>query len=244
VTAAILAGGLGTRLRSVIGDHQKTVALVGGRPHLAFVLDQVALCGVSQAVLCVGYRAEEVHQQLGDRHGKISLTYSRESEPLGTGGALQLAATQIGSTHVLAMNGDSICGMDIADFVAMHLASGAPATLAVTAVKDVSRYGCVSLDETGKVLEMTEKAGPAGPGLVNAGVYVIRRSLLVELPSVRPLSLERDVFPRWIGKGLRAIVVRGPLIDMGTVDGYRIANAMAERGDFQCAISAGGLNAC
>src|SRR5690349_11866919 len=106
-TALILAGGLGTRLRSVVADVPKVLAPVHGRPFLACLLDQLADAGLTHAVLCTGYRADLVAAAFGTKYRNLTLDYSEETEPLGTGGALRLAIDRARSQTVLAMNGDS-----------------------------------------------------------------------------------------------------------------------------------------
>ena len=109
VTAAILAGGLGTRLRSVVKDRPKVLAEIRGVPFLTYLLDQLAAAGVRDVVLCTGYMGEQVRSAFGDSYGGMCLSYSQESSPLGTAGALRLALPLFKSSSVLVMNGDSFC---------------------------------------------------------------------------------------------------------------------------------------
>ena len=113
IEAAILAGGLGTRLRSVVPDRPKVLAEIGGRPFIEILLDQVAAAGIRTAVLCTGYLGDQIEARLGTRRGPLALRYSREVEPLGTGGALRLALPMLASDTVLVLNGDSYCDADL-----------------------------------------------------------------------------------------------------------------------------------
>src|SRR5689334_8542197 len=106
VPALILAGGFGTRLRSVLPDTPRVLAGVNGRPFLACLLDSLADAGVRDVILCTGYRAEQVEREFGSRYGQLSLRYSRETQPLGTGGALRQAVALTQAESVLALNGD------------------------------------------------------------------------------------------------------------------------------------------
>lgn len=202
ITAAILAGGLGTRLRSVVADRQKVLADVHGRPFLTYLLDQVADTGISDVVLCTGYRGEQVKAMLGETYHGLHLTYSQEPEPLGTGGALRYALPLLMSDPVLVMNGDSCYQADLRRFLRWHQSSGAKASLLLTEVPDTRRYGWVEVDREGRIVRFDEKDHAGGPGWVNAGLYLISRSLLQSIPATRMVSLEREVFPSWIGRGL------------------------------------------
>jgi NDP-sugar pyrophosphorylase family protein len=222
VEAAILAGGLGTRLAACVADRPKALAMVGGRPFVTYLLDQLAGAGVGRAVLCTGHLGEQVEALLGPRWGGLELGYSREPEPLGTGGALLLALETLRSQTVLALNGDSFAEADLAELVAAHRASGAAATLLLTEVEDAGRYGRVERDAGGRISAFREKSA-GGRGWVNAGVYALERELLERVPAGRKLSLERDILPGWVPLGLRGHETRGRFIDNGTPESYAAA---------------------
>lgn len=215
VTAAVLAGGLGTRLRALVGDRQKVVGEVDGRPFLAYLLDQLQAAGIMRVVLCTGYKGEQVRALFGDAFGPMELLYSREAAPLGTGGALRLALPLLASETVLALNGDSFCAADLAAFWQFHLSRRAEASLLLTRITDTSRYGRVVLDASGRIHNFAEK-GHGGPGWINAGIYLIRKDLLREIPPERPVSLEKDVFPRLLTRSFYGYCCRAPFIDIGT----------------------------
>jgi len=115
--AVILSGGLGTRLRSVVSDRPKVMAMVAGRPFLTHLLDQLVESGIRKTVLCTGYMAELIQNELGERYRNMELAYSVEDTPLGTGGALRNAIGQISGNMLLVLNGDSYCSCHIADFM-------------------------------------------------------------------------------------------------------------------------------
>ena len=145
--ALILAGGLGTRLRSVLPECPKVLAPVLGRPFLSFLLDQLETAGVREVVLCTGHRAELVLQSFGARYGEISLRYSVETQPLGTAGAIRQAIEQIKAERVLVLNGDSFTHTPLVDFHRWHLAreSSFPGSLMLSWADDPSRFGTVAL---------------------------------------------------------------------------------------------------
>ena len=209
VTGVVLAGGLGTRLRSVIADRPKVLAEVAGRPFLAHLLDQLAEAGLRSAVLCTGYKAEAVAAQFGTSYRGMGLTYSQETSPLGTAGALRQARPYLRSDPVLVLNGDSYCAADVEAFWAWHEQGPGVASLLLTEVADTGRYGRVELDDRGEVLAFHEKAAVSGPGWINAGMYLLGRELLESIQAGRPVSLEREVFPGWVGRGLRGYRAHG-----------------------------------
>jgi len=223
VTAAILAGGLGTRLRPVVSDRPKSLADVGGRSCLEYLLDQLGASGLQEVVLCTGYMAGEIRAALGNSYDGMRLVYSEEPAPLGTAGALRHALRHFRSELVLAMNGDSFCEADLPAFVSWHLAQKAPLSLLLTRVSDTGRYGRVRTDASGRVTRFDEKDGTAGPGWINAGIYLLNRSALMTIPDSRPVSLEREIFPAWIGRGLYGYRSRGRFLDIGTPESYAAA---------------------
>lgn len=229
VTAAILAGGLGTRLRSVVADRPKALAEVAGRPFIEYLLDQLDREGVRSVVLCTGHLGEMLEQHLGSRYRGLALAYSRESSPLGTGGALRLALPGIHADRILVLNGDSFCDASLRDFAAWHESRHPPASLLLTHTDDTRRFGRVDTDDAGQIVRFQEKADTSGPGWINAGAYLLDRTVIAAIPADRPVSIERDVFPAWIGRGLHGYRSAGRLWDIGIPDAYAQAGIDFER---------------
>jgi len=229
--AVILAGGLGTRLRPALANCPKVLAPVAGRPFLAYLLDQFLAAGVEKVVLCTGHQGEQLRAAFGDRYRTLALHYSHETGPLGTAGALRLAVPLLDGDPVLAANGDAYCDADLSEFVRAHQthAADAAASLLVTWVDDTARYGTVEFDDAGNVTAFREKTGGAVPGWINAGMYLLSQRLLMSVPPEQPVSIERDVFPAWVGRGLRAHPVRAPFIDIGTPESYAQAETFLAR---------------
>ena len=223
--AIILAGGLGTRLRGVVPDLPKPLAPVAGRPFLAIVLEQLRTQGFASAVLSVGYRHELIRQAFGDRFGGLALGYVIEDRPLGTGGAIRLAARACSEADVFVLNGDSYADLDFADMRARHGEARVPLTVCAVEVPDAARYGRVLVHDS-RITGFSEK-GTAGPGLINAGIYLMRRNLLEEPELPEVFSLERDVLEARVGE-LRplAYLTRGRFIDIGVPDDYARAQGM------------------
>jgi NDP-sugar pyrophosphorylase family protein len=224
-TAVILAGGLGTRLRSAVPDRPKVMAEVGGRPFVEYLLDQLALHGVRSVVLCTGYLAGMVEERLGPRYRSLALRYSREPKPLGTGGALRHALPLLDTSPVLVLNGDSYCDAPLTAFAQWHVGGGNAASLLLVRVDDARRFGRVVIDEAQRIVRFVEKSDEPGPGLVNAGVYVLEREMIASITPHGAVSLERDVFPGWIGRGLCGYPVPARMWDIGVPDAYAQADA-------------------
>lgn len=220
VCAVILAGGLGTRLRPVVADRPKVLAEVCGRPFVTYLLDRLTGAGIGRIVICTGYMGEQVKAALGDRYGAARLAYSQEERSMGTAGAVRLALPLLDEDRILIMNGDSYCEVDLDAFLTQHREWKAEATLLLTQVSDTRRYGRVMLDDSGRVIRFEEKAQTAGLGWISAGVYLVERPLVEGIPDTGTVSLERDVFPACIGKGLYGYCADGRFVDIGIPDGY------------------------
>jgi D-glycero-alpha-D-manno-heptose 1-phosphate guanylyltransferase len=225
LTAVILAGGLGTRLRSAVADRPKALAEINGRPFLAYLLDGLVAAGVREAVLCTGYLGEQIRAHFGKVYGALSLAYSQESEPRGTAGALRLALPLIGSHTALVLNGDTLSNVNLFDYATWMERQGALLALALVHVADTDRFGGVEADALGWVRTFEEKGQHRGAGWINAGTYLIPRRIVNGLSSDSPLSLERDVLPQFIGHGLAGYCSTGRLLDIGTPESYALAPA-------------------
>ncbi len=224
LTGAILAGGLGTRLRSCVADRPKVLAPVRGRPYLTYLLNPLAAAGLRDVVLLTGYRAEQVRDALGERYGGMRLHYSVEAEPLGTGGAVRLALPFLHTPAVLLLNGDSYCDVDLVAFSAFHARHGGDASLVLCRVADAARFGRVSA--AGDRIERFGEKDGGGPGWINAGVYLLKRDVIAALPAGRPISLERDILPQLAADGrLFGYRCVGRFLDIGTPESYREAEA-------------------
>lgn len=223
LTAAILAGGLGMRLRSMVADRPKVLAEIRGRPFLAYLLDHLAAAGFRHVVLCTGYLGERVRAAFGDSYGDLRLVYSLETAPLGTAGALRLALPLLQSDPILVMNGDSFCDAKLDSIWEWHRTRRANASVVLARVSDTARYGRVHTAADGTILSFAEKSKQTGPGWINAGIYLLARSLLLTIPSNRVVSLENDLFPNWIGQRFYGYQCQGRFLDIGTPESYQAA---------------------
>ncbi|GHT90294.1 nucleoside-diphosphate-sugar pyrophosphorylase [Betaproteobacteria bacterium] len=218
--AYILCGGLGTRLRSVIKDTQKTIVDIDGRPFLSLVLACLKPAGITRVVLCAGYRADQLETLLPglSADSGLKLEIVVETSPLGTGGAILNGLQQHPPEgRYLVLNADTFL-----DSCAYPLiASVSRDTLLAVQVADRSRYGGLRCHEDDRVQELLEKS-LTGPGLINGGIYNFSPQTLNAWP-VRPCSLERDILPEIIRNGQFFVIkYSGAFTDIGTPESLEI----------------------
>jgi D-glycero-alpha-D-manno-heptose 1-phosphate guanylyltransferase len=219
--AIILAGGFGTRLRSVVSDVPKPMAPVAGRPFLALLLEHLQRRGFTRVILAVGYMHEAITEYFSTRRPSLELCYSVEDRPLGTGGAVKLALAHATQENVFVLNGDSFVLVDYAEMLARHRAQGADMTIALASVAECSQFGTVCIDGDWRIRQFSEKA-ESGTGLVNAGVYLFRTSWVTSRWPQGSISLERDVLqPQIQASRAFGYLAAGDFIDIGTPESYR-----------------------
>jgi D-glycero-alpha-D-manno-heptose 1-phosphate guanylyltransferase len=225
VQALVLVGGLGTRLRSVVPDRPKPMARVAGRPFLEWVLISLRAEGVSSVVFCSGVGADQIEEYFGDGSAwGVRVTYSREQASLGTGGALRNAVGYVTQTPVLVANGDTISCPDLARLLKVHSTYCSRATLWAVEVPDCSRYGSVECGPSGRIEAFREKDVSRAPGFINAGAMLLEREEIVRIPEGCQTSLEVDVLPTLVERGVYAVAGRAPFLDIGTPESYRVAD--------------------
>jgi D-glycero-alpha-D-manno-heptose 1-phosphate guanylyltransferase len=223
--AIVLAGGLGTRLRGVVDGVPKPLAPVAGRPFLAWVLDFLAEQALRRVVLATGYRGDLIEAALGTQWRGMALEYSREKESLGNGGAIALAMNRIAGDACFVLNGDTWLQFDYAAFDRQVAAAGARLGVALARVPDTERYGAVCVDG-GRITGFVEK-GRAGAGYINAGVYWLTRSLLVDLGHRGSFSFENEVLvPSTTREVVAAYTDTQGFIDIGVPQDYRRAQGL------------------
>lgn len=213
--AFILCGGLGTRLRTVLSDRPKSMAHVAGVPFLQLLIEKLKAEGVRELALGTGYLAEAIETYFGDgsRFG-ISISYSQENKPLGTGGALRNALPQL-ADPVLVLNGDSYVEWDLHSMEKLMYEQSADLVMVLQEVPDSARYGSAIVDPNCRITRFIEKGTNCGPGLINAGVYLLRRNIIERLPEDTKISLEQDLFPRLLGEKVYGCITAGTFIDIG-----------------------------
>jgi NDP-sugar pyrophosphorylase family protein len=226
----ILAGGLGTRLRSVVADRPKVMALVGGRPFLDILVAQLHDRGVRRIALLLGHLHEQVETHvttvLRQRFADTEFVTVVEPAPRGTAGALLFALQRQPSLldqPAILMNGDTYVEFDPSALLAAHHQTAACVTLATQHVDDVSRYGSVVVDSSGRLTQFREKhIGTTSAGWINAGIYALHREIVDYIAADRSVSLESEVFPTLLqrGKPIATLPLHGHFVDFGTPASY------------------------
>ena len=219
-TAIILTGGLGSRLGDLTTNLPKPMLPVAGRPFVEYIVLQLRRSGFRRIIFASGYRSERLRDHFRSGHELgLEIRYSEESQPLGTGGAIRLAAQSAANGRVLVVNGDSFVDVDprsVLDVVKGGIIVG----MALTRVADAGRYGTVELSHDGSVTRFAQSGEHRGPGLINAGVYGVDLTLIDMIPPDRPCSLEREVLPALAGNRLHGVPSVGFFVDIGVPDSY------------------------
>lgn len=218
--ALILAGGAGTRLRPLTYTVPKPVLPLAGRPLTAYTIDWLERHGVTDVVVACGFLAEGMRAALAGLSG-LRLRYVEEPEPRGTAGAIRFAEEQLGD-RFFVLNGDVLMDLDLSALTEHHSRTGARATIALHPVPNPSAYGLVRRLKDGEITGFLEKPerSQIDTDEVNAGAYLLERSVLEAIPSDRAVSIEREVFPRLIGEGLFGLRLEGYWLDIGTPERF------------------------
>jgi mannose-1-phosphate guanylyltransferase len=220
--ALILVGGEGTRLRPLTLTMPKPVVPLVDRPFIRYMTDWLARHGVDDVVMACGFLAAGVRDVLGEGgDGGPRLRYVEEPEPRGTAGAMKFAERFL-DDRFLALNGDVLTDLDLTALMELHEERDAKATIALYPVDDPSSYGLVRRTGDGEITEFLEKPRPSeiDTDEINAGAYVLEKSVLDLVPDGREVSIEREVFPRLVGNGLYGRRLEGYWMDIGTPERY------------------------
>lgn len=204
------------------------MANVNDGPFLNILLKDIAAQGGKRAVLLTGYKADAVEQYYRSHGFGLTIEFSPEKEPLGTGGALKNARTLVKTDPFIMMNGDSFCELDLEKLVDFQRSQQAGGVIAVREVKDAKDYGAIALAPDKQITGFAEKAKD-GKAYINAGVYCFSKKIFDVLPGEKSFSLERDVFPKLAGQGLYGFVVNKGFIDVGVPERYKEAQKIFKR---------------
>ncbi|TCJ19292.1 HAD-IIIA family hydrolase [Flaviaesturariibacter flavus] len=218
--AIILAGGLGTRLRSAVPDLPKCMAPVAGRPFLGYVIDSLRRQGIERFVFSLGYLSEPIQAWLAQAYPTLTYTCVIEAEPLGTGGGILLALSAANTAQVLVANGDTLFEIDLAKQATVHARTGAQCTLGLKPMREFDRYGAVAIDAAGIVTGFEEKRY-FNEGLINGGVYLVDREALTGLGLPQKFSFEKEYLEPAARAGkLAGAVHDGYFIDIGIPEDF------------------------
>lgn len=227
IDVVVLCGGKGERLQPLVNDRPKPLAEINARPFLDILIDYVASFGFRRFILCIGYMGDVIKKYF--QKGDVSLTilFSEEKEPLGTAGAIKNAQPLIKSSPFLVMNGDSICQLDLNEFVNFHIKKKALFSMVLSNTQNADDCGKVVLDKSGRVTEFNEKIKSRSiNNLVNTGIYLLDKSIFSEILGNKKCSMEYDVFPHLIDKRFYGFVSQDKFIDIGTPERFKQANLL------------------
>ncbi|HRH60567.1 MAG TPA: nucleotidyltransferase family protein [Chitinophagaceae bacterium] len=194
--AIILAGGLGTRLRTVLPDTPKCMALVNGKPFIAYVIEYFQSQGIEKFIFALGYKHEIIQEYLSEKFSIFNFQFSIESEPLGTGGAIQLACKAATQKNVVVVNGDTLFKADIQKQMAFHESHHADCTLGLKLMQQFERYGVVELNEDNSIKNFKEKQYYE-EGFINCGLYILNREKFLNEHLPERFSFEKDYLEKY-----------------------------------------------
>lgn len=226
--AVLLAGGLGTRLKSVVSDRPKPMALIEDKPFMEYVVHELSRHGITDIIFAVGYKGSMVEDYFGDGSGFLAadgsgclnVRYAYEKELLGTAGAIKNAGKLVTEDSFFVLNADTFYQLDYGRLIQLRQELGLQMALVLREVEDVSRYGQAVLDG-GRLTGFNEKTTVPASGTINGGVYLMSRELMEEIPEGK-VSLENDMIPKWLreGRKLGGFVNDGYFIDIGIPEDY------------------------
>ena len=221
--AIILAGGLGTRLRSVVSNLPKCMAPVAGKPFLHYIIAYLQKQGVDKFIFSLGYKHELIVDYISKQYPLLLVQYSIEKEPLGTGGAIKTACEKATEKNVLILNGDTLFSIDINKLAAFHIQHAAHCTLSLKPMRQFDRYGVVELNKDQSIASFKEKQFYE-TGLINGGVYALQTKKFLEEPLPEKFSFEKDYLEDYVGqRKMYGLVQDEYFIDIGIPEDYERA---------------------
>jgi D-glycero-alpha-D-manno-heptose 1-phosphate guanylyltransferase len=225
IDAIILAGGKGTRLNTILPDVPKPMAPINGKPFLDILLSQLnKYPNIKHVILAVGYKSDVIKDRYANSVTyNFKILFSEETTPLGTGGAMKKALSLTYTDNILVLNGDSYIDADIGKLIDCHTSSDTAITIVLKEIVDTGRYGSVTINSQNKILSFEEKKESSGIGLINAGIYLIRRNLLDIIEEDCEISFEREVLPALTRGNAYGYITSGKFIDIGIPETYRAA---------------------
>ncbi|OGM62422.1 hypothetical protein A3A76_00340 [Candidatus Woesebacteria bacterium RIFCSPLOWO2_01_FULL_39_23] len=222
IDVVILAGGKGSRLRTIVSDRPKPMAEIEGKPFLDILLNHFRGMGLGRFILCTGERADFIEDYYKKKkEGDIS--FSREPMPLGTGGAIKNAEALINSDPFFVVNGDSFCKVYLPQFTEFHKQKGALLSIVLIESDNTNEFGSVYLDHSNRIIGFEEKEEKNGISYINAGIYLFKKEILCMIPANTKYSLEYDLFPKLVGKEMYGFPTKAELVDIGTPARYEYA---------------------
>ena len=217
-TPIILAGGFGSRLRSVVSDRPKVLAEINGKPFITFILNKLENEGFKNIILSTGYMGDMIKKTIGEEYKGLTIKYFKEDKPLGTGGALKNIGKFIKQKNLLVMNGDTLHNINTRNLI--DSLKGDNDIILGIYKNDASRYGLLKIDRNKLILSFNEKNNKNKSGLINIGTYFLNKENLLKYND-DIFSIENDYFPKRIkDKKLYLQISRGKFIDIGIPEDY------------------------
>ncbi len=227
----ILCGGLGMRLRNVIGETPKVMAQVNGRPFLDLIIEHIKSQDIARIVLCTGYKADLIEDYYREHDFGMVIDFSREDEPLGTGGAVKNAQEVILSDPFFVLNGDSFLPTDFRGLLDFHNSKEALVSILASKADKAKDFGSLQIDASGQIINFQEKIKNTEEPLVNAGVYCFDQEVFSRMPEGKKFSLEDDLFPVLVGNKFYGHCVNKEFVDIGTPERYESVKKDFKRGN-------------
>lgn len=216
----ILCGGLGTRIKPALRDDPKVLAKIRDKTFLDILLEELISQGFENFIFCVGYLKEQIKKHHFQVSKKISIAFSEEEQPLGTGGAIKNASKLIKSNPFLVINGDSFCKLDYLSLLNFHSVKKSIMTMVLTLPGTRDDGGNVHLNPSKRILKFNEKGDKEKKTLLNAGIYMMQNNVFKLMPDKKNFSLEYDLFPKLVNFKIHGFLTESELLDVGTPERY------------------------
>lgn len=217
----ILSGGLGTRLKTVVKEIPKTMALINEKPFLEYTFKYLEQFKIENIILAVGYKKEYIKQYFGNKYNKINIYYSEENNPLGTGGAIKQAFSYSKEDNVIVMNGDIYAKVNLSELMNKHIETQSQVTIALKEMENFDRFGIVEFDKDSIITKFKEKEFTK-KGFINVGIYAMNKNIFHGLHLGKTFSIENDFFSKYTDKIKHsAYFYNGDFIDIGIPEDYK-----------------------
>jgi len=221
--AVILAGGLGTRLRSVVKDVPKPMADINGKPFLEYIFRYLEHYGIKKVILAIGYKADIVKNYFGKKFNNLSIIYSEEKELLGTGGAIKQAVKLSEGDNLFVLNGDTFFDVDLRKAYEFHKNKKSILTIMLKQMVNVDRYGIIEIDSSCRIKKFSEKY-KKNSGYINGGIYLLNKKFLLSLDLPEKFSFEKDFLEKnYKLYNFYGLVFDSYFIDIGVPEDYEKA---------------------
>lgn len=225
IDVVVLCGGLGKRLAPITKNIPKPMVRVKNKPFLDIIITRISSYGYRRFILCTGYKAKVIEDYCRNKYknSKLEIVFSREAQPLGTGGALKSSQAIIKSNIFLVLNGDCFCEIGLKKFLSFHLKKKAGVSMALTKSNKAAEVGWVTLNDKHEITNFSEKNNKYKSNYINTGIYLFHKKVFSMMPDKTKFSLEYDLFPKLVNKCIYGYIIHGDFIDIGTCENLKKA---------------------